>query len=140
MEDLDETSESVDVEDEKVKSIIEKSLGVTQKGFGPLPRKYLPFPDDKFGIWTDEEHFYIGDSTVVVDGSDLLIGGERYEGTHALLRLMTNPNKKKLNKEEYEGWWTSEENFTKKDVNIYKEIMKMTHSIYRNNDPSTKKP
>jgi len=28
---------------------------VTDRGFGVSPRKYLPFPGDKFGIWADKK-------------------------------------------------------------------------------------
>ena len=33
---------------------------MSDKGYGVLQRKYLPYPDDKFGIWADEKNFYIG--------------------------------------------------------------------------------
>jgi hypothetical protein len=72
---------------------------------GALPQKYLPNQDNKFGIWADENiKFYIGDSQVVVTGNDLIINSERYKGTDGLWRLLTNPNKKKLDRETYESW------------------------------------
>jgi hypothetical protein len=45
-----------------------------------------------------------------------------------------------LDKDTYELWWTSKNNFTEKYLNLYKEILMKTHSIYQNNDPLTKKP
>jgi len=45
--------------DENIKTTIDKSMGVTDKGFGDLPRKYLPFPDDKFGILADKNLLHL---------------------------------------------------------------------------------
>jgi hypothetical protein len=109
---------------------------------GALPRKYLPFPDNKFGIRVVEENFYIGgkDNKVVIEGNDLIIDNERYKETHGLWKLLTKPNRKNLDKDTYESWWTNKNNFTEKDLNLYKEILMKTHSVNQNNDPSTKKP
>ena len=80
-----------------------------------MPRKYLPFPDSKFDIWVDEENFYIGNKDkVVIDGNDLIINNERYKGTHGLCKLLTIQNKKKMDKDTYESWWTNKKNFTEK--------------------------
>ena len=86
-------AEKDEEEDENVKAIIDKSqrLGMI---IGPLPQKYLPFSDDKFGIWYDENGFHIGDNNVVIDNNDLIISDEKYKGTHGLWRLLTNPNRK----------------------------------------------
>jgi hypothetical protein len=78
------------------------------------------------------------DNKVVVDGNDLIINYKRYKGTHWFWKLLTNPNKNKLDKHTYGSWWTNKNNFTEKDLNLYKEIRKITYSIYQNKDPSTK--
>ena len=98
--------EDEDVEEKSIKAILDKGTGVISKGFGALPRKYLHFPDDKFGIWYDEEKFYIGDKSneILIDGNDLIVSGEKYKGTHGLWRLLTNPNKKNLDQETYDTW------------------------------------
>jgi len=70
----------------------------------------------------------------------LIVSGEKYKGTHGLWKLLTNPNKKNLNHEVYKTWWTNKNNFTEKDLALYKEILVRIHSIYQLNDPSTKKP
>jgi hypothetical protein len=129
-------SDGTEEEDENIKTIIDKSIGV----IGALPRKYLPFPDNKFGIWVDEQNFYIGgkDSKVEIDGNDLNINNGRYKGTHGLWKLLTNPNRKNLDKDTYESRWTNKNNFTEKDLNLYKEILMKTHSMYQNNDPLSK--
>ena len=83
-----------------ITTIIEKGTG---HNIGALPRKYLPFPDNKFGIWFDDDNFYIGHKAnkILIDGNDLIINGEKYKGTHGLWRLLTNPNRKKLDQETY---------------------------------------
>ena len=125
-----------------IKAIIDKGTGVTSRDFGALPRKYLSFPDNKFGIWYDEEKFYIGNKSneIFIDGNDLIVSREKYKGNHGLWKLLTNTNKKNLNQEVYKTWWTNKNNFTEKDLALYKEILVRTHSIYQVNDPSTKKP
>ena len=45
-----------------------------------------------------------------------------------------------MDKETYNTWWTNKDNFTEKDLNSYKEILKKTYSIHQNNDPSSKIP
>ena len=75
----------------------------------------------------------------MIDGNDLIVKDEKYKGTHGLWRLLTNPNKKSMDQETYDTWWSSD-NFTEKDLASYKEILVKTHSIYQSNNPSTKKP
>jgi len=58
----------------------------------------------------------------------LIVNNERYKGTHGLWRLLTNPDKK-LDKDTRESWWANRDNFMEKDYNLYKEILKKTHSI-----------
>ena len=70
----------------------------------------------------------------------MIINDERYKGTHGLWKILTNPNRKKVDKETYDTWRTNKDNFTEKDLNSYKEILKKTYSIHQNNDPSSKIP
>ena len=62
-----------------------------------LAGRYVPFPDNIFGIWRDAERFHIGNESnkVIIDGNDLIINDEKYKGTHGIWRLLTNPNRKK---------------------------------------------
>jgi len=92
----EEPNDSNEEGEENIKTIINKSIGVTDKGFGVLPKKYSPFPDGMFGIWQMKKNFYIGDkgNKVLIDGNDLIMDNERYKGRHGLRSLLTNPNKK----------------------------------------------
>ena len=51
------------INEENIKLIIDKGLGVTSKGLGALPRKYIPFQYKIFGIWYDYKRFYIGNES-----------------------------------------------------------------------------
>jgi hypothetical protein len=107
---------------------------------GSISSLYLPFPDNKFGIWTDKNHHYIGKTPVVIDNNDLIIKNKRYTGTHGLWMLLTNPDRKSLDADTYKSWWTNTDNYTEEDYNAYKEILKVTHAMYQNNNPSSDKP
>ena len=135
-------SDEEDVKEKSIKAILDKGTEVTSKGFGVLPRKYLPFPDNKIGIWYDEDNFYIGDkkNKILVDGDDLLINDKKYKGNHGLWRFLTNPNKESMDQETYNTWWTNKDNFSENDLASYKNILVKIHSIYQNNNPLKNKP
>jgi len=60
----------------------------------------------------------------------LIIDDERYKGTQVFCRLLTNPNKKKIDPETYNTCWTKKGNFTEKDLSLYKtSLRKHTPSI-----------
>ena len=71
----EEEDEEEEINEKNIKLIIDKGLGVGSKGLGALPRKYIPFQDKIFGIWYDDERFYIGNENnrVIIDGNDLFI-------------------------------------------------------------------
>jgi len=82
--------EEEEEEDKNAKAIIDKiqRLGMI---IGPLPEKYLPFSDNKFGIWYDESGFHIGGSNVIIDGDDLIIDDERYKRNSMALEAFNKP-------------------------------------------------
>jgi hypothetical protein len=45
-----------------------------------------------------------------------------------------------MDKQTYDTWWINKNNFTEKDLNLYKEILMKTHSLYQNNDPASRMP
>ena len=141
-EEDEEEEDKEEINEENIKLIIDKGFGLTSKGLGALPRKYITFQDRIFGIWYDYERFYIGNQSnrITIDGNDLIINDERYKGTHGLWKILTNTNRKKVDKETYDTWWTKKDNFAEKDLNSYKEILVKTHSIYQHNNPKIKKP
>lgn len=95
--------------------------------YAPLPRKYISgmYSDDfdseydhKYGVRLDTltEKFMIGDSRLDIDGSDVIVKKKRYRGTHGLYELLF---KKKPT------------NFTREDVENYKQIVLKTHAHRR---------
>jgi len=94
------TSED-DEELSKVQLLVDKGLEVTSKGVGALARRCIHFPDKIFGTWLDDDGIYIGNKNnkVMIDGNDMIINNEKYKGTHGLWKLLTQPNKEKLDKE-----------------------------------------
>lgn len=98
---------------------------------GPLAQKYLPRANEnKFGLyWNKHKKSYmIGDKITVIDKDDLIVDRRKYDGTSGLWRLLTYDNKPDDNL------------YTQDDLNNYSKILWDTNSIYKNNDPQTKKP
>lgn len=111
-----------------VEPISPNTLGVI---IGQIGKKYLPrAKDDKFGLYWNKKKksFMIGNVPVNFDNNDLIIGRDKYIGTHGLWRLITDKEAIK------------EELYTEEDLDNYTKILWKTDSIYMNNDPSTKKP
>ena len=63
----------------------------------------------------------------MVDGNDLIIGGEKYEGTRGLWELIVSNE-------------PSEQNYDDGDLATYSEIMVNTNAIRRDNDPTNPRP
>lgn len=101
------------------------------KIIGPMAQKYLPRANEnKFGLYWDKhkKSFMIGDKITVVDLDDFVVDNKRYNGTHGLWRLLTYDKK------------PDENLYTQNDLNNYSKILWETNSIFKNNDPATKKP
>src|SRR5436190_4985532 len=99
---------------------------------GPIAQKYLPrAKDDKFGLYWDKyvQQYKIGDKITTIDMDDIIVDGEKFVGTPGLWRLLT------YTKEAPEDRLYSDE-----DLENYSKILWKTNSIYKNNDPTTKKP
>ena len=80
---------------------------MTSKELGNIATKYTVFQDIIFGIRFDGEKLHIGNSdNVIIVGNDLIINGELLNGTQGHCRLLTNPNKIKIDRETFDTWWT----------------------------------
>ena len=81
-----------------------------------------------FGINVDYEGTWrIGNKEMKTDGNDLIIGGEKYEGTRGLWELIVSNQ-------------PSEENYDDEEFRTYSEIMISTNAIRRDNDPTNPRP
>ena len=70
-------------------------------------------------------HHYIGNKHVIVDDNDILVSGERFEGTPGLWELITSKTPK---------------DYTEKDYDNYEDLMIMTDALHRNYDSSNPHP
>ena len=84
--------------------------------------------DKTFGIYLDKDGTWkIGNEKIEVDGNDLIIGAEKYEGTRGLWELIVSNE-------------PSEQNYNDGDLATYSEIMVNTNAIRRDNDPTNPRP
>ena len=81
--------------------------------------------DPVLGIYNENNQLKIGDKPVKIDGNDIIINNQKYEGSKGLWSLLT--------KKEPKG-------YTDDDKENYKLILYDTNALYQNNDPSTNKP
>ena len=100
---------------------------------GPIAAEYIEKyidpekVDNTFGIYVDGGTWKIGNENVVVDGNDLFIGEEKYEGTRGLWELIVMKE-------------PSEQNYNDGDLGTYSKIMVNTNAIRRDNDPTNPRP
>ena len=109
--------------------------------FGDISSKYMGLltagkTDKTFGIvGKDNEQpgtYFIGSTPVYIAGNDIIInaggpaGGKRYEGTEGLWNLIMNTD-------------IADESFYEEDLEQYKDIMKETNALHKDNDPSRPK-
>ena len=94
---------------------------------GEIAKKYLNRPnrDTTFGVRKIGDHHYIGDKHVIIKDNDILIRGERFEGTPGLWELITS---------------TNPQNYTKKDHDNYEDLMIMTDALHQGYDSSNPHP
>ena len=100
---------------------------------GPIAAEYIEKyidpekVDNTFGIYVDGGTWKIGNENVLVDGNDLFIGEEKYEGTRGLWELIVMKE-------------PSEQNYNDGDLATYSKIMVNTNAIRRDNDPTNPRP
>lgn len=102
----------------------------TEYRIGDIALKYLSNNPNKmdnvFGIRTENNCKYIGDSEVKIIKNDIIIKDKKYEGTEGLWELLTTKEP-----EDY--------NYTNNDYDNYTNIILNTNAVYQNNDKSTKR-
>ena len=99
--------------------------------FGPLAvnsllQAFTKKDIDKFyGINAEDGNFKIGDKFITIEDNDIIIGDITFEGTPGLWELITLKNP---------------ENYTKEDLTKYEQLVILTNTAYRNNDPTQNYP
>ena len=83
--------------------------------------------DTVFGIRMEKDVPYIGRLPVEIDNNDIIIEGDRYEGTPGLWELIQSKD-------------PQDNNYTAKDFIEYAKILWATDAMKRDNDPSARHP
>ena len=83
--------------------------------------------DLTFGIYAQDGKFKIGSKEVNIEDNNIIVDNTIFEGTPGFWELVTskNPNK---------------ENYTDEDLNKYQQLVILTNTAYRSNDPTQNKP
>ena len=83
--------------------------------------------DLTFGIYAQDGKFKIGNKKVNIEDNNIIVDNTIFEGTPGFWELVTskNPNK---------------ENYTDEDLNKYQQLVILTNTAYRGNDPTQNKP
>ena len=101
---------------------------------GPIAQEFLSYPfsneniDVLFGLNNKnaEKRFKIGDKFVTFEGNDIIVDGDKYEGTPGFWALIVSKN-------------PGPTDYTKEDKEQYKRLLIKTNAIFLNNDPTKNK-
>ena len=99
--------------------------------FGPLAvnsllQAFTKKDIDKFyGINAEDGKFKIGNKFITIEEDNIIIDDKTFEGTPGLWGLITLKNP---------------ENYTEEDLSKYQQLVLLTNTVYRNNDPTQNYP
>ena len=99
--------------------------------FRPMATQFLSYPfsneniDVLFGLnnKNTEKRFKIGDKFVTFDGNDVIVEGNKYEGTPGFWSLIVSKN-------------PGPDDYTVDDLEKYKHLLIQTNAIYEGNNPT----
>ena len=83
--------------------------------------------DLSFGIYAQNGKFKIGNKEVNIEDNDIKVDNTIFEGIKGFWELVTSKN-------------PNPDNFTKEDLNKYRQLVILTNTAYRGNDPNQNKP
>ena len=83
--------------------------------------------DLTFGIYAQDGKFKIGSKEVNIEDNNIKVDNTIFEGTPGFWELVTSKDPKK-------------ENYTDEDLNKYQQLVILTNTSYRSNDPTQNKP
>ena len=81
--------------------------------------------DLSFGLYTQEGKFKIGNKEVNIEDNNIKVDDIIFEGTPGFWELVTSKNP---------------ENYTKEDLEKYRQLLLLTNTIYRGNNPDNNNP
>ena len=83
--------------------------------------------DLTYGIYAQDGKFKIGSEPVNIENNNIKVNNTIFEGTPGFWELVTSKNPKP-------------ENFTEEDLTKYQQLVILTNTAYRDNDPKQNKP
>ena len=83
--------------------------------------------DLTYGIYAQDGKFKIGNEVVTIEDNNIKVKDTIFEGTPGFWELVTSTN-------------PNPENFTEEDLNKYQQLVILTNTAYRRNDPKQNKP
>ena len=83
--------------------------------------------DLTYGIYAQDGKFKIGSKEVNIEDNNIKVDNTIFEGTPGFWELVTSKNPKP-------------ENFTEEDLNKYQQLVILTNTAYRSNNPNQNKP
>ena len=83
--------------------------------------------DLTYGIYAQDGKFKIGSEVVTIEDNNIKVNNTIFEGTPGFWELVTSKNPKP-------------ENFTEEDLTKYQQLIILTNTAYRDNDPKQNKP
>ena len=78
--------------------------------------------DITFGIYAKDGGFYIGNKPIIIEDNDIKVDNIIFEGTSGFWELVTSKD-------------PNSDNYTEEDLNKYRQLVILTNTTYRNNDP-----
>ena len=83
--------------------------------------------DLAFGLYAQQGKFKIGNKEVNIEDNDIKIDNTIFEGTPGFWELVTSKN-------------PNPENYTEEDLDKYRQLLLLTNTIYRDNNPDNNNP
>ena len=83
--------------------------------------------DRFYGIYAEDGKFKIGDRFITIEDNDIKVDDKIFEGTPGFWELITSKN-------------PNPENYTDKDLSKYQQLVILTNTAYRNNNPTQNYP
>ena len=83
--------------------------------------------DLTFGIYAEDGKFKIGNEFITIEDNDIKVKDKIFEGTRGFWELVTSKN-------------PNPENYTEEDLSKYQQLIILTNTAYRDNNPKQNRP
>ena len=83
--------------------------------------------DRTYGIYAKDKTFYMGNKPIIIKDNDITVDNNTFEGTPGLWELITSKN-------------PNPNNYSDEEVSKYQDLVFLTNTVYRGNDPNSNHP